>query len=200
MGKALKGLLHGILYIVIILLITYLIVAFVGQRTEVNGDSMVPTLENGDQLITDKLTYHFKDPERFDIIVFPYNPEEGEDESALDKFRETLGFKKSSETYFIKRIIGLPGETVWIDETDGTIYIDGKPLDENYGNSVMTFAGTASTPITLGDDEYFVLGDNRAISKDSRYPDVGNIKRENIAGRAWLRLYPFSKFGLLKHQ
>ena len=99
----------------------------------------------------DKLSYRFKDPERYDIIVFPYQYKE--------------------ETYYIKRIIGLPGETVQI--IDGTIYINGSVLDENYGREKMVSSGLALDEIQLGEDEYFVLGDNRNASSDSREPDVG---------------------------
>ena len=177
--KALKGFFEFVLYVAVVLVITFLLVKFVAQRTEVFGTSMVPTLQSGDQLIADKITYRFRDPERFDIIVFPYRMEE--------------------KTYYIKRIIGLPGETVRID-LDGTIYIDGQPLSETYGKDPITDPGLAIDELMLADDEYFCLGDNRAVSKDSRYGDVGNIKRREIIGRAWLRIYPFSEFGILKHQ
>ena len=137
---------------------------------------MVPTLTDGDQLLMDKISYRFRDPERFDIIVFPY--------------------EYSDNTYFIKRVIGLPGETVQID-TAGTIYINGEPLEEHYGAEVILYPGLAEEEIHLDDDEYFVLGDNRNVSEDSRYPDVGNIKRERIMGRPFLRIFPFSSFGLI---
>lgn len=159
-----------------VIALSWLLITFVAQRTDVNGSSMYPTLEDGDQLIADKITYRFKDPERFDIIIFPY--------------------QYADKTYFIKRIIGLPGETVRIDD-EGNIYINGTLLKENYGYERMEYAGLAAEEIQLADDEYFVLGDNRNVSEDSRYPDVGCIKREDIIGRAWLRIYPFSKFGLL---
>lgn len=175
MKKEIRGIFSWIIYIVVILAVTFLIVHYVGQRTVVNGSSMEDTLLDGDQLITDKISYRFHDPQRFDIIVFPFKPE---------------------NVYYIKRIIGLPGEYVQIDE-NGTIYIDGEVLEEDYGYTEMGNPGVALDGIELGEDEYFVLGDNRAISKDSRCAEVGNIKREDITGRAWLRLYPFSKFGLL---
>ena len=126
-----------------------------------------------------KLSYRFGDPERFDIIVFP--PQE------------------SPKEHYIKRIIGLPGETVQID-AEGKIYIDGEVLEENYGLETIRNAGRAAEPITLGDDEYFVLGDNRNNSKDSRSDAVGNVKRSSITGRAWLRIWPLSDIGFLKHQ
>jgi signal peptidase I len=107
-------------------------------------------------------------------------------------------FQYDRDTYYIKRIIGLPGETVQIDY-DGNIYIDGEILKESYGKEVIQNPGRASEPITLGDDEYFVMGDNRNNSSDSRDPSVGNIKREDIIGRAFIRIWPLSSFGLLKH-
>jgi signal peptidase I len=181
MKKVMREILSTGLYLLIVLCLTYLVIAFVGQRTEVNGGSMEPTLSDEDNLIVDKITYRFSDPERFDIIVFP--------------------FKYKEKTYYIKRIIGLPGETVQIDQ-QGNIYIDGEILNENYGKEVIQpdHIGLASQPITLGDDEYFVLGDNRNNSTDSRVSQVGNIKRDDIIGRAWVRIWPFDKFGVLKHQ
>ncbi|MDO4284598.1 MAG: signal peptidase I [Eubacteriales bacterium] len=179
MKEALKNLLHLTLYVIGVLLLSYLLIHYVGQRTEVFGHSMMPTLDSGDQLVVDKISYRFRDPERYDIIVFPFQYQEN--------------------TYYIKRIIGLPGETVRIDE-DGVIYINGKVLNEGYGREVIYDPGLAVNEITLGDDEYFVLGDNRNNSQDSRDPSVGNIHREDIIGRAFLRIYPFSKFGILKHQ
>ena len=116
---------------------------------------MENTLHNGDNLIVDKLSYRFRDPERFDIIVFP--------------------FQYQANTYYIKRIIGLPGETVQIME-DGSIYINGEKLEESYGREVIQpeTIGRAAEPIVLGEDEYFVMGDNRNNSSDSRTDIVGN--------------------------
>ena len=171
-----REIVNTILWFAAVFVLSWLLVTFVAQRTDVNGTSMYPTLEDGDQLIADKITYRFRDPERFDIIIFPY--------------------KYAENTYFIKRIIGLPGETVRIDE-QGNIYINGEILEEDYGYETILYAGLASEEIVLGEDEYFVLGDNRNVSEDSRYADVGNIKREDIVGRAWLRIYPFRRFGFV---
>ena len=176
--NVMRELLGMLVYVGIVLAITFLIITFVGQRTHVSGESMENTLDDGDQLIVDKLTYRFHDPERFDIIVFP--------------------FRYKDNTYYIKRIIGLPGETVQI--ADGEIYINGEVLEESYGREVMQDAGLAAEPITLGDDEYFVLGDNRNYSSDSRDPSVALIHRKEIIGRAWLRIWPLNSFGILKHQ
>ena len=167
-----KDLLSLIIYIGIVVVVCFLIVTFVGQRTTVNGDSMNPTLESGDSLWINKLAYRFGDPERYDIIVFPYE----------------------EDVHYIKRVIGLPGETVQITNT-GDILINGKILEEPTKFARIINPGRASNPITLGPDEYFVLGDNRNNSKDSRYDSVGNIKKENMIGKAVFRLTPFKKFG-----
>lgn len=181
MNKFWKEVLSTALYIGSILLLTWFAITFLGQRTVVDGSSMENTLSDGDNLIVDKITYRFKDPERFDIIVFP--------------------FQYGENTYYIKRIIGLPGETVQIDE-EGKIYINGEVLKENYGREVIRpeNIGIAEQPIILGEDEYFVLGDNRNNSSDSRMQVVGNVHRSDIIGRAWVRIFPFSKIGVLKHQ
>lgn len=181
MNKVMKEMISTLLYLLCVLCLTWAVIAFVGQRTEVDGQSMEPMLSDGDNLIVDKITYRFRDPERFDIIVFP--------------------FKYKEDTFYIKRIIGLPGETVQIDE-EGKIYIDGEILEENYGREIMqsNTIGIAGEPILLGEDEYFVLGDNRNNSMDSRTEVVGNIKREEIIGRAWIRIWPLSDAGVLKHQ
>ncbi len=179
MKRVLREILNTSLYLLGVLCLVYLVIHFVGQRTQVQGSSMEPTLSTEDNLIVDKISYRFHDPERYDIIVFPFLGEE--------------------ETFFIKRIIGLPGETVQIDE-EGTIYVNGEVLDDGYGREVIQNPGRAGEPIELGKDEYFVLGDNRNDSTDGRDPSVGNIRRENIIGRAWLRIWPLSKFGLIKHR
>lgn len=179
--KILKELINTGLYLLFVLVVAWLLVAFVVQRTEVEGSSMETTLSDGDQLFLDKLSYRFHEPERFDIIVFP--------------------FQYKEDTNFIKRIIGLPGETVQID-TAGNIYINGEVLQESYGREVIKpeTIGRAAEPITLGDDEYFVMGDNRNNSSDSRMEVVGNIHRSDIVGKIWVRIWPLEKFGFLKHQ
>ena len=179
MKGILKEILSTSLYLLAVLFITYMIVQYVGQRTEVVGSSMESTLSDGDNLIVDKITYRFKDPERFDIIVFPFQYEEN--------------------TYYIKRIIGMPGEKVRIDD-EGTIYINGEELKENYGKEVIQDPGVAEREILLENDEYFVMGDNRNNSTDRRQQSVGNIHKKDILGRAWVRIWPLHKFEMLKHQ
>ena len=166
-----------ILYLAVVAGICYVIVTFVGQRTVVSGTSMIPTLQDGDNLITDKISYRFRDPERYDIIVLRV---------------------ESQHENFIKRVIGLPGETVQI--VGGRVYINGELLESDvYGNELMISAGRASQPITLGENEYFVLGDNRNGSADSRLEEVGNVDKSRIFGRAFVRIWPLNQFGLLKH-
>lgn len=173
-----REIISTVLYLLLVVALTFLFVQFVAQRTHVNGDSMNMTLEDGDNLIVDKISYRFKDPERFDIIVFPYEYKEN--------------------TYYIKRIIGMPGETVQVK--DGMIYIDGEMLSEGYGKETMQYAGVAADPVELGENEYFVLGDNRNNSSDSRDPSVGNVDGDQIIGKAFVRIWPLDKIGILKHQ
>ena len=178
-----KDVLKLFIYFLVIIGITFCILHFLGQRTRVSGSSMEATLSDGDNLIVDKLTYRFSDPERFDIVVFPY---------------EGPGSSNSffSKTYYIKRIIGLPGETVYIDY-DGNIFINGVKLDEHYGLARISNPGIAAEPLTLGEDEYFVMGDNRNNSSDSRFSNVGPIKGSHFTGRALCRIYPFDEITTL---
>ena len=161
MKEIIKELAGWLLYIVLIIALTWIVVTFVGQRTEVSGSSM-----------------ETRDPKRYDIVVFPYQYQDN--------------------TYYIKRIIGLPGETVQI--LSGMVYIDGMRLDEHYGNEIMENPGIAEEPLTLGEDEYFVLGDNRNNSSDSRASDVGLIHRKDLIGRAWIRVWPLSQIGVIHHE
>lgn len=165
------------IYLLVVCGITLFVIHYVGQRTIVEGASMEPNLSDGDNLVVDKLSYVFSEPERFDIIVFP-------DQAKPDE-------------RFIKRVIGLPGETVRID-TQGYIYINGEKLEESYGREVMKTPGLAAEELELGEEEYFVLGDNRNDSLDSRDIRVGMVNRQDIIGRAWLRIYPFDKIGKIK--
>ena len=175
-GHPLLRLLRNILICVAAaLILSLLITKFIAHHTAVDGSSMESTLSDGDQLIVEQLSYYFHDPQRFDVIVFPI----------------------SSEDNYIKRIIGLPGETVQI--RDGQVYINGNLLtDDHYGLEQMDDPGMAADTIYLQKDEYFVLGDNRNASVDSRFREVGLIKRGDIKGRAWLRFYPFGSFGTVR--
>ena len=179
MKKVVKEILSTSLYILFVLCAVYLVIHFVGQRTQVQGSSMEPKLSNEDNLIVDKISYRFHDPERFDIVVFPFRYEEN--------------------IFYIKRVIGLPGETIRIDEK-GNILINGEILEESYGKEVIQSPGRAYEEIVLADDEYFLMGDNRNNSTDSRDPSVGNVRRDEIVGRAWLRIWPLDQVGFIEHR
>lgn len=170
----LRSLVSLLICVVIALAAAFLITRFVAHHTSVEGSSMEETLHNKDQLIIEKVSYYFHEPERFDVIVFPY----------------------SDSVNYIKRIIGLPGERVKIQ--DGQIYINGSVLEESYGKEKIQDPGVAAKEIQLGTDEYFVLGDNRNASSDSRKEEVGMIKRDKIGGKAWLRFYPFDQFCVIR--
>ena len=176
MNRIMRELLNTAIYLLCVLGAVWLVITFVGQRTEVEGASMENTLHNGDNLIVDKLSYRFHDPERFDIIVFP--------------------FQFQDNTYYIKRIIGLPGETVQIK--DGKVYINGKEQKKDIFVSEIEKPGVAQDEITLGENEYFVLGDQASSSDDSRMADIGNVKRSEIYGKIWFNTSVGSNFGFVK--
>lgn len=157
----------------IALLIVLFIINFVGQKTSVVGKSMEPTLYDGDQLVIDMLSYRFGEVERFDIIVFPHEP----------------------KLFYIKRIIGLPGEHIEI--VNGKVEVNGEVIDDAYGFDIIRQYGD-SLPMDIPDNEYFVMGDNRNSSQDSRYTVVGTIEKEEIMGKAIVRVWPFSTFGALE--
>jgi signal peptidase I len=148
---------------------------FIAQPFIVSGASMDPTFHNGQYLIVDELTYRFDDPKRGDVVIFKY--------------------PKDPTQFFIKRIIGLPGETVQVRPESVVITtIDGEKLtlEENY---IVNEGNGSGTTVTLSDGEYFVMGDNRPESSDSRL--WGKLPRENIVGRAFVRLLPLETLSLL---
>ena len=137
---------------------------------------MYPSIKNGDAIYINTLTHKFKTIERNTIVVFKHN----------------------NKTY-CKRVIGLPNERVRIDE-NGYIYINGERLTESYGYQVINDPGVAIEEIQLKEDEYFVLGDNRNASTDSRSLFVGNVHKDTIIGKAWLKIWPIGRFGFVKHR
>ena len=156
------------------IVLAFTFVYFIGLRTSVVGQSMSPTLVSGDEILVNRFVYKVTDPKRGDIIVFLPN-----------------GNEKSH--YYVKRVIGVPGDTVLIQ--NGAVYINGEVYKEEIEAAAIEEAGLASEEITLDSDEYFVLGDNRNNSEDSRYANIGNIKKDYIIGKAWFRVAPFSSFG-----
>lgn len=169
-----------IIYVLIFVFFVIISPRYIWAKAIVDGDSMENTLQNEDILIQEKVNYHFRKPARYDIVVFKSTVTENEE-------------------FWVKRIIGLPGETVQI--IDGDIYINGENLGEKAkGTGEISYYGVAEEPFTVPEGEYFVMGDNRVGSEswDSRYEEVGTIKKEQIVGHVIARIYPLNKFGLIK--
>lgn len=190
--KKWKGILKELaIYVIMFVAIVYLVPNYVCARTVVDGPSMKNTLKNDDSVLLDKLTYHVADPKRFDVIVFyHFNDRNNPD-------------KKDPDAYdlYVKRVIGLPGEKVSLEPNeDGTysIYINDELLEENYGKDPIEDPGRVIESIQLGEDEYFVMGDNRDVSVDSRYEEVGNIKRDWILGKVRFRIFPLKQMKVVK--
>ena len=151
-------------------LLGWFLIKYSLMKTTVPDASMEPNLTLGDEILINTLSYRISSPKRFDVIVF----NQGDEEHSF---------------YNIKRIIGLPGETVQI--SGGYVKINGELLTEPYNFDAIMLPGLANYEITLGEDEYFVLGDSRNNSEDSRYSTVGNVRRDEIIGKAWIRLNNF---------
>lgn len=166
-----------IFQIAVVLLLAFVYVWYFGQQVSTVGDSMKPVLKNGDVVLVNRVVYNATRPKRGDIIVF--RPKGNE-----------------NSHYYIKRIIGLPGETVEIVENH--VYINGEKLEEEYETTEIHDVGVLSEEMKLAGDEYFVLGDDRENSTDSRDADVGNVKREHIYGKAWFIVSPKDDFGFIK--
>lgn len=163
--------------IAIVLVVAFVFVYFIGLRTTVVGQSMQGTLEGGDEILVNRFIYSVTKPKANDVIVFLPN-----------------GNEKSH--YYVKRVIGVPGDKVQIK--NGAVYVNGALFSEKVETAAIEEAGIAAKEITLGEDEYFVLGDNRNSSEDSRYANIGNVKREHIIGKAWFRVAPLGEIGFIK--
>ncbi|RHT39917.1 signal peptidase I [Firmicutes bacterium AM31-12AC] len=163
--------------IIVVCILAWMLVCFFGQRVSNAGDSMSPVLKNGDVVLINRIVYDARKPKRGEIIAFRPNGNE-------------------NAHYCIKRVVGLPGEMVQIK--DGKVYIDGKVQKKNVYTSDLDFAGIAEKKLTLGETEYFVLGDNSAGSDDSRLADIGNVKREDIGGKVWFVTNIGKNFGFVK--
>ena len=166
-----------IVRIALVCVIAFGLVWYFGQKVSVIGDSMNPQLENGDITIINRLVYNMRKPKKGEVIAFKPNGNE-------------------NSHYYIKRVIGLPGET--IEYVDGEILIDGEAIEEDYNTTKIEELGLLEEPITLGKEEYFVLGDDRQNSEDSRMANVGNVKQSEIAGKVWLVVSPMKHFGFVK--
>ena len=172
--SAIQTLVNWVVDLVVVIAFACYLVYSVGSRVEVSGSSMNPVLNSGDVVLINRIVYDLGMPSRYDIAVF----------------------EKENSSLNMKRIIGLPGETVQIK--DNLVYINGKPLDADDALGQATIAGIAEFPIDLGVDEYFLLGDNRESSEDSRFSGIGTIKREQLTGKVWFKFQPIEEFGLVQ--
>ena len=147
--------------------LAFVLVFSIGMRTSVIGDSMEPSLHNGQEILMNRILYRISMPKRGDVIVFLPNGNQ-------------------NTHFYVKRVVGLPGETVQIRE--GNVYIDGVLLAENELFDKIADPGIAQSELLLGSDEFFVLGDNRNSSEDSRSGNIGAVKKDSIIGKAWFRM------------
>ena len=166
-----------VIQILLVCALAFGLVWYFGQKVSTIGDSMNPQLQNGDITLINRLTYDARKPRRGEVIAF---------------------YPKGNENahYYIKRVIGLPGET--IEYKEGELWIDGEILEEDYETTEMVELGLLEEKIVLKDDEYFVLGDDRGHSEDSRAANIGNVKRDEIAGKVWFVVSPMNHFGFVK--
>ena len=176
---AVKEVLVWIFQIAVVLACAVVAAIFFFQTVTMQEGSMEPTLASGDRFFINRMAYKLGTPERGDLIVFKTSP-------------------KEDASLHIKRVIGLPGETIQIK--DGQILINGETYKEGRDFPSISSPGLAEEEISLQNGEYFVLGDNRNNSSDSRDMSVGNVRRDKIIGRAWLRIWPFDRFGFIRHR
>ena len=172
-----------IIFIGVFLALIFALVPLVGATMKVTDGAMGPSLAIGDTVAVNHISYLLLRPKRGDVIQFVVAEE---DQAAASQ----------TKTVYLRRVIGRPGETVQI--MDGKVYINGYPLEEEYAAGAASYAGIAASQVTLDNDEYFVMADNRSNNFDSRDATVGPISRDDILGKVWLRVFPFEKFGFVK--
>lgn len=163
--------------IIVVIMVALFFLSILGEKTVVEGNSMSPSLKNGESVLVDRMSYKFDNPDRFDVIIFKMHEDE-----------ET--------NYYIKRVIGLPGESVQIK--NGRIHINGEELEYNLDAELIVTEGIVSDEIILEEDEYFVVGDNWNNSEDSRFEQIGNVNKDNILGKIWIKISPIKEFGLIE--
>jgi signal peptidase I len=188
--RALSAIRETVQLVVVALLLAFVIKTFAVQAFYIPSESMLETLQVGDRVLVEKLSYRFRDIERGEVVVFrrPGLEEDGFSPAATWRsFLEGIGLSQPAEDRdLIKRVIGLPGETVEL--RDGVVFVDGQPLQEPY-------AGLESRdfpPLVVPEEQYFVLGDNRGNSRDSRF-GLGTIPEGNVIGRAFVIIWPPSE-------
>ncbi|NLL93908.1 MAG: signal peptidase I [Clostridiales bacterium] len=157
--------------IIVVIVLAIFVIHFFCYQADVVGNSMADELNNSERILVNKLSYEIGTPKRFDVIVF-----------------------KNDDNVVVKRIIALPGERVKIENS--TIYINGVAIEDPYFDGNYE-SGNATTESEVGPNEYFVMGDNRNVSEDSRFSYVGNVKYEDILGKAWFVSAPFDRLGFI---
>ena len=172
-----KEIMTWVLECAIVIAIAYALVSSFGFRTTVVGNAMQDTLQSEEQIFVNRFVYMVRAPKQGDVVVFLPN-----------------GNEKSH--YYVRRVIACPGDTVQIK--NGTVYVNGKVFDEKIEAASIEHAELAEDEIEVGEDEFFVLGDNRNNSEDSRYANIGNVKKEYIVGKAWFIVSPLKDFGFVK--
>lgn len=170
----LRMIIRVLVYIAVVICAAWFLVYSFMNQAIVSGNSMAPVLEADDMCLIDRLSYDLGSPDRFDVIVFE---------------RADTGKQN------IKRIVGLPGETVQI--LNGSIYINNEPLENPYTDHI-SLPGIAENMVVLEKDEFFVIGDNADASEDSRFSNIGNVKKSDMKGKLWLIIRPFSRIGKIE--
>ena len=176
-AELIKEIFVMIVYTFAVILCAFVLVFCVGIKTSVIGVSMEPTLYNGQEVLINRLIYKVSSPKRGDVVVFLPNGNQ-------------------NSHYYLKRVVGLPGETIQI--IDGYVYIDGIVLEENEAYDKIADPGIAENPVLLENDEYFVLGDNRNNSEDSRSGNIGAVSKKVITGKAWFHLSGEQSMGFVE--
>lgn len=171
-----KEVMSWVIECAIVIFIAYTLVTFFGCRTTVVGNAMNDTLTNEEQILVNRFIYNVSSPKQGDVIAFLPN-----------------GNEKSH--YYVRRVIACPGDTIQIKE--GVVYVNGEAYQEKIMVASIEDAGVASEEIKLGDDEYFVLGDNRNNSEDSRLANIGNVKKSYIIGKAWFYFKSIGNMGFI---
>ncbi|MCL2456065.1 MAG: signal peptidase I [Defluviitaleaceae bacterium] len=169
----LRGAAEWLVSIGLAVLLFFVVRGFLFRTAHVDGGSMSPTLIHGDMLILNRLTYFISSPKVGDIVAFLYTEESGE--------------------YYIKRIVAAPGDVV--DLRDGFFYVNEELLNDDFSSEETLVYGDVEFPVTIAKKNYFVLGDDRNGSQDSRFVNVGTVSAEKIVGRANFRIWPFDRVG-----
>ena len=168
-----KGLVEGIILILLAVVVFFVLRNFIFRNASVTGNSMAPTLNHGDVVVLNRLSYNFISPRAGDIVAFPYQGD-------------------PSEVY-IKRVVGVPGDI--IDLQNGQFLINDLPMEDAFAQEHVFATGDVIFPITVGDGHFFVLGDNRNVSKDSRFASVGTVPERDVIGKVLVRFWPIGAFG-----